>query len=94
MDSLPTVREKKDIRKSRDKEKYKILAKVIEGGSDMVAAVRGYLHCIKGIPVTRKTKATCPLAISPRLPVPCAGPSCNRVLAEEGCLAATRSNLC
>ena len=67
LDSLSTVREKKDKRKSRDKEKYKILAKVIEGGSDMVAALCGYLHCIIRIPMTRKTKATCPLAISPRL---------------------------
>ena len=66
LDCLPTVREKKDKR-SRDKETYKILATVIEGGSDMVAAVCGYLHCIIRIPMTRYTKAMCPLAISPRL---------------------------
>ena len=33
-------------------------------------------------------KAKCPLAISPSLYVPCAGSSCNKDLAKEGCPAA------
>ena len=47
--------------KSRDKEKYEIVAMVIEGGSNMVAAVCGYLHCIIRIPMTRKNKGYVPI---------------------------------
>ena len=31
------------------------------------------------------------LRISPRLYVPCAGPKCNKVMAEEGCPAAGKA---